>query len=82
VSQFFIDNLAASGLRHRYSVVILSGVDVRRVKPGPKVDDSTLALGRLVEIKRPLETIRAAFGVGQDVRDAMSQRAGGSLRPL
>ncbi|NDV98000.1 glycosyltransferase [Salipiger sp. PrR002] len=59
VSQFLLDNLASVGVSHPNSVVIPSGVDVRRFVPGEKLPGSCLAVGRFVEKKTPLMTIRA-----------------------
>lgn len=59
VSQFLLDNLAAVGMRHPNAHVIPSGVDVRRFAPSAKRAGSCLALGRFVEKKQPLVTIKA-----------------------
>lgn len=59
VSQFLIDNMAAHGVVHPQSVVIPSGVDIRRFFPETKVPNSCLAVGRFVEKKAPLLTIKA-----------------------
>jgi len=60
VSQFLLDNLEAkAGVRHDNAVVIPSGVDVRWFTPGAKVPGSAMAVGRMVEKKAPLMTIRA-----------------------
>ncbi|MGY3437438.1 MULTISPECIES: glycosyltransferase [unclassified Marinovum] len=59
VSQFLLDNLAARGVTHPNAHVIPSGVNVRLFKPGPKVALSCLAVGRMVEKKAPLVTLRA-----------------------
>lgn len=59
VSQFLVDNLAAKGIVHANTHVIPSGVDVRLFQPGPKSPKSCLAVGRLVEKKSPLITLRA-----------------------
>lgn len=59
VSQFLLDNLAAHGVSHSNAHVIPSGVDVRRFAPGEKVPLSCLAVGRFVEKKAPLTTLRS-----------------------
>jgi len=59
VSQFLLDNLARHGVRHRTAHVIPSGVDVRRFAPTEKVPLSCLAVGRFVEKKAPLTTLRS-----------------------
>lgn len=59
VSQFLLDNLASVGVTHPNAHVIPSGVDVRRFVPGDKVPGSVLGIGRFVEKKSPLLTIRA-----------------------
>ncbi|MGR3501200.1 glycosyltransferase [Pseudaestuariivita sp.] len=59
VSQFLLDNLAEAGAVHRNAHVIPSGVDVRRFQPGTKVPLSCLAVGRFIEKKAPLLTLRA-----------------------
>lgn len=59
VSQFLLDNLAARDVRHENAHVIPSGVDVRRFQPAAKAPLSCLAVGRMVEKKAPLVTLRA-----------------------
>lgn len=59
VSQFLLDNLARHGVRHDNAHVIPSGVNVRRFSPGDKVPFSCLAVGRFVEKKAPLTTLRS-----------------------
>lgn len=61
VSQFLLDNLARHGITHDNAHVIPSGVDVRRFAPLAKTRLSCLAVGRFVEKKAPLLTLRA-FG--------------------
>jgi len=77
VSQFLLDNLAGVGFAHPNSVVIPSGVDVRRFQPQPKVPGSCLALGRFVEKKAPLLTIRAFAEVLEKVPHATLTMVGG-----
>ncbi|WP_439123344.1 glycosyltransferase [Marivita sp.] len=59
VSQFLLDNLANHGISHSDSMVIPSGVDIRRFAPQAKVPLSFLAVGRFVEKKAPMTTLRA-----------------------
>ena len=59
VSQFLLDNLARHGVRHDNAHVIPTGVDVRRFSPGEKRSGSCLMVGRLIEKKAPLITLRA-----------------------
>ncbi|MCI5112384.1 MAG: glycosyltransferase [Marivita sp.] len=59
VSRFLLDNLARHGITHPNSVVIPSGVDIRRFAPQAKVPLSFLAVGRFVEKKAPMTTLRA-----------------------
>lgn len=70
VSQFLLDNLARRDIRHPNAVVIPSGVDVRRFVPGDKTPLSCLGVGRFVEKKAPLLTIRAFAEATQDLDDA------------
>ncbi len=70
VSQFLLDNLAAHGVRHPNAHVIPSGVDVRRFAPGDKVPLSCLAVGRFVEKKAPLITLRSFAEASQDLEAA------------
>ncbi|EIE50672.1 glycosyl transferase family 1 [Salipiger aestuarii] len=66
VSQFLLDNLAAVGVTHPNAHVIPSGVDVRRFVPGEKRPGSVLGIGRFVEKKHPLLTIRAFAEASRD----------------
>ena len=59
VSQFLLDNLGKHGIKHPNTHVIPSGVDIRRFSPQDKVPLSFLAVGRFVEKKAPLITLRA-----------------------
>ncbi|SMC46244.1 glycosyltransferase [Primorskyibacter flagellatus] len=70
VSQFLLDNLARRDIRHPNAVVIPSGVDVRRFVPGDKTPLSCLGVGRFVEKKAPLLTIRAFAEATQNLDDA------------
>lgn len=70
VSQFLLDNLAAHGLRHDNAHVIPSGVDVRRFQPGTKRPKSCLAVGRMVQKKAPLITLRSFAEAARDVPEA------------
>lgn len=75
VSQFLLDNLAAYGIQHYNAHVIPSGADVRRFKPGDKRPDSFLAVGRFVEKKAPLTTIRC-------FHEATTSRSGAVLTTI
>ncbi|MHA6325748.1 glycosyltransferase [Roseivivax sp. CAU 1753] len=70
VSQFLLDNLAAHGVRHANAHVIPSGVDVRRFAPGITRPLSCLAVGRFVEKKAPLTTLRSFAEATRDLPDA------------
>ncbi len=59
VSRFLLDNLAKHGISHPNSTVIPSGVDIRRFAPQAKAPLSFLAVGRFVEKKAPMTTLRA-----------------------
>jgi glycosyltransferase involved in cell wall biosynthesis len=59
VSQYLFDNLAKHGVKHPRSYVIPSGVDVRTFMPAEKVRGRCVAVGRMVEKKAPLLTLRA-----------------------
>lgn len=70
VSQFLVDQLAAKDLTHPNTHVIPSGVDTRRFRPGEKVPGSCVAIGRMVEKKAPLTTLRAFAAAATDLPDA------------
>ena len=70
VSQFLLDNLARHGVRHDNAHVIPSGVNVRQFVPGQKVAFSCLAVGRFVEKKAPLTTLRCFAEATADLPDA------------
>ncbi|WP_116599653.1 glycosyltransferase family 4 protein [Primorskyibacter marinus] len=70
VSQFLLDNLAKHNIRHLNSTVIPSGVDVRQFVPGQKQPFSCLAVGRFVEKKAPLTTLRSFAEATHDLPDA------------
>lgn len=59
VSQFLLDNLAKHGISHPRSMVIPSGVNVRTVRPAPKVPKKCLAVGRFIEKKAPDIVLRS-----------------------
>jgi colanic acid/amylovoran biosynthesis glycosyltransferase len=59
VSRFLLDQLAARDIRHPESHVIPSGVDTDRFIPGEKRPARFLAVGRLIEKKRPDITVAA-----------------------
>lgn len=70
VSRFLLDNLAARGVRHDNAHVIPSGVNVRLFQPGEKRPRSCLAVGRMVEKKAPLVTLRAFLDATRGMDDA------------
>lgn len=70
VSQFLLDNLAKHGISHPNSTVIPSGVDIRRFAPQAKVPLSFLAVGRFVEKKAPMTTLRAFANATKDLPEA------------
>lgn len=70
VSQFLLDNLAARGVTHPNAHVIPSGVNVRAFQPATKVPRSCLAVGRMVEKKAPLVTLRAFLNATDGLDDA------------
>ncbi|MCR9275817.1 glycosyl transferase family 1 [Mameliella alba] len=70
VSQFLLDNLASVGVHHDNAHVIPSGVDVRRFVPGQKRPRSLIGIGRFVEKKHPLLTIRAFAKAAVEVPEA------------
>lgn len=70
VSQFLLDNLAAHGVTHPNAHVIPSGVNVRLFQPAEKRPRSCLAVGRMVEKKAPLVTLRAFLAATEGMEDA------------
>ena len=70
VSRFLLDNLGHHGITHPNSHVIPSGVDVRHFAPQDKVPLSFLAVGRFVEKKAPLTTLRAFAQATADTPNA------------
>jgi glycosyltransferase involved in cell wall biosynthesis len=70
VSRFLLDNLAKHGISHPNSTVIPSGVDIRRFAPQAKVPHSFLAVGRFVEKKAPMTTLRAFADATADLPSA------------
>ncbi len=70
VSQFLLDNLARHGIAHANSHVVPSGVNVERFQPGDKQPRSFCMIGRMVEKKSPLLTIRAFLEAAGDTPDA------------
>jgi glycosyltransferase involved in cell wall biosynthesis len=59
VSRFLLDELASAGVTHPNSHVVPSGVDTDRFLPQNRRPGSFLAVGRLVEKKRPDITVEA-----------------------
>ncbi|HKL45015.1 MAG TPA: glycosyltransferase [Roseovarius sp.] len=70
VSRFLLDNLGKHGISHPNSKVIPSGVDIRRFAPQAKVPLSFLAVGRFVEKKAPMTTLRAFAQAAQNLPEA------------
>ena len=70
VSDFLLRELAAAGLTHPNAHVVPSGVDVRRFRPGEKRPRSCVMVGRMVEKKSPLTTLRAFADAARTVPDA------------
>jgi colanic acid/amylovoran biosynthesis glycosyltransferase len=70
VSQALLDNLARLGISNPNSHVVPSGVDVRLFRPGQKRPRSCVAVGRMVEKKAPLITIRAFAAAAAGMPDA------------
>lgn len=66
VSTFLLDQLAGYGLRHENAMVIPSGVDFDRFSAGDKDPDLILSVGRMIEKKAPLTTIRAFAAVANE----------------
>lgn len=77
VSQHLLDNLASHGVKHKESHVIPSGVDIREFKPGKKIKNRCVAVGRMIDKKAPLLTLRAFADVAMDVPDATLEMLGG-----
>lgn len=76
VSQFLLDNLAKHGIKNDNSYVIPSGVNVRRFMPRDKTTKSCVAVGRMVEKKAPLTTIRAFAAVAKHHPEAQLNMIG------
>lgn len=70
VSRFLLENLVKHGISHPNSTVIPSGVDIRRFAPQAKVPLSFLAVGRFVEKKAPMTTLRAFAQATRDLPEA------------
>lgn len=77
VSRFLLDHLAAHGIANDNAHVIPSGVDVRRFRPGTKRPESFLAVGRMVDKKAPLITLRAFAAASADRPGATLRFIGG-----
>lgn len=69
VSQFLLDELADNGASHPNSHVVPSGVNTDLFMPGTKKPGSILAVGRLIEKKRPDITLRAFCETAKQVPD-------------
>ena len=76
VSEFLLRELAAAGLTHPNAHVVPSGVDIRRFRPGDKTPRSCVMVGRMVEKKSPLTTLRAFADATQGMPDAHLQVIG------
>ncbi|SFA79542.1 Glycosyltransferase involved in cell wall bisynthesis [Poseidonocella pacifica] len=70
VSRFLLDNLANHGLTHPNAHVIPSGADTARFRPAPKLAQKVVAVGRMVEKKTPLITVRAFISAAQQHPEA------------
>jgi len=80
VSQFLLDNLSSYGVQTPNAHVIPSGVNVRRFVPQEKQPLSCVAVGRLIEKKAPLATIRAFAEASKHLPEArLAVIGGGSL---
>lgn len=65
VAQFLFDNLAREGIRFDRSEVIPSGADTAVFAPGDKSRRRVVAIGRMVDKKRPDITARAFIAAAQ-----------------
>jgi colanic acid/amylovoran biosynthesis glycosyltransferase len=77
VAQCLLDNLEAHGIRHERSFIVPSGVDVRKFTPGQKIPKRFVAVGRMIEKKAPLLTLRAFCDVAERDPDATLEMIGG-----
>ncbi len=77
VSQYLKDNLASYGLVHPNSHVIPSGVNTDKFHPVEKKKNKFVAIGRLVDKKRPDITVRSFCEEAKSVPDATLSMLGG-----
>lgn len=77
VAQCLLDNLEAHGIAHPRSYIVPSGVDVRRFTPGEKIPKRFVAVGRMIEKKAPLLTLRAFCDVAERDPEATLEMLGG-----
>ena len=77
VSQSLLDNLGRYGIANANAHVLPSGVDVRLFRPGQKAPLSCVAVGRMVEKKAPLTTLRAFAAATRDLPAARLTMVGG-----
>ncbi len=77
VSGFLVENLREHGISHPNTHILPSGVDVELFRPGPKRKNSFVAVGRLIEKKRPDITVRAFCQAAKGHSDALLTVVGG-----
>lgn len=77
VSQSLLDNLARHGIANHNAHVLPSGVDVRLFRPADKRPRSCVSVGRMVEKKAPLTTLRAFAAAAQGHPEARLTMVGG-----
>lgn len=65
VSAYLLNRLSQRGLTHANSLVVPSGVDTSAFEPAQKDATLVVSVGRLVEKKSPLTTIRAFANVAR-----------------
>jgi len=70
VSQFLLDQLAQHDIRHHNAHVVPSGVDTSLFKPAEKRPQTFIAVGRLIEKKRPDISVAAFCQAARDIPDA------------
>ena len=77
VAQCLLDNLTAHGIAHKRNYILPSGVDVRRFTPGEKIPKRFVAVGRMIEKKAPLLTLRAFCDIAERDPEASLEMLGG-----
>lgn len=70
VSGFLLDRLAAHGLAYPGAQIVPSGVDLTQFQPGSKDAGLVLSVGRFVDKKAPMTTLRAFAQAAQDMPQA------------